>query len=272
MSKTVSFKPKDAGGPPEHSAWVWHTSELLRSPAWHGASPTLRRLLDFLQIEHLRHERRENGNLMALYGDLVKFGVSRGLILKTIQEGEARGLLRVEHGLRIPANGKQAPNRFRLTYLPTCSIDPTTKVTTWHRATDEWRRYVEPARARRNILDCSKVVLGSVPPTGLGDETDSRVSAKNRVPPTVPRVGTSYGTPSTYLHPDTAGSDRPAASREGEAEGGGNPGVGPDAAEPHRLNNSRMTAAKKIVREPENRTAEFPIFGQLIISRAGNEK
>jgi hypothetical protein len=202
MSKKTSFRAKDVGGPPEHSAWVWHTSELLRSAAWHGASPTLRRVLDYLEIEHLRHERRENGNLMALYGDLVKFGVSRGLILKTLQEGEARGLLRVEHGFRIPANGKQAPNRFRLTYLPTCTFDPKSKATTWCRATDEWRRYVEPARVRRNILVCTKMVPGSVPRTVLGDETESSVSAKNRVPHTVPRVGTLDGTASTYLQAD----------------------------------------------------------------------
>jgi hypothetical protein len=191
MKKKVSFREKDVGGPPEHSAWVWHTMELKRSPAWKGASINLLRLLNYLELEHLRHERKQNGDLLALYDDLVRFGITRGLILSTIREGEKRGLIEVEHVLR-PRNGKRPPTRFRLTYLPTCSTDPKTKVVTWHRETDEWRRYVEPKRSgqpesrfkgrtAKNVFTRSEQEPKSVPIQELGSESDSSVSAKNQV-------------------------------------------------------------------------------------------
>src|SRR5260370_25325110 len=95
MSRKISFREKRVGGPPEHSAWVWHTHELIRSPAWRGASLALRRLLDFLELEHLRHERKMNGSLMALHEDLVKARIGKGQIRQTIAEGQRRGLIEV---------------------------------------------------------------------------------------------------------------------------------------------------------------------------------
>jgi|HubBroStandDraft_6_1064221.scaffolds.fasta_scaffold904455_1 hypothetical protein len=120
-------------GPPEGEPWVWHPLYLLASMAWRHRSINLVRLLDFLEIEHMRHAGQENGNLVALYDDLVKFGIGRRFLSKTISEGEEKRLIVVDHGLCM-ANGKRAPSRFRLTYLPT-KEEP---------ATDEWKRYREP--------------------------------------------------------------------------------------------------------------------------------
>lgn len=159
MSRKVSFRERDVSGPPEGSAWVWYTYELLRSDSWRGRSINLRRLLDYLEMEHLRHDRRENGRLMALYGDLVKEGIGRRLIMPAILEGEERGLIVVDHGLCM-ANGKHEPSRYRLTYFPTCTTDPKTKATIWSAPTDEWRRY--KAASRKNHFELAKGELGRV--------------------------------------------------------------------------------------------------------------
>src|SRR5438132_151686 len=72
--KKISFREKDAAGPPDNDFWVWHTSEFLRSSALRGASVWLRRLLDMLEVQHLKSERRHNGRLMLAYDDMVKAG------------------------------------------------------------------------------------------------------------------------------------------------------------------------------------------------------
>jgi hypothetical protein len=212
MSKKISFRAKDVAGPPEHSAWIWHTSELLRSPAWRGASLNLRRLLDFLEIEHLKHSRRDNGALMALYDDLEKLaGIGRRLILQSIKEGEKRGLIEVEHGV-CWAGGKRQPSRFRITYLPTCAVDSKTKVTTWYAPTDDWRQYgVQPKKATRpkSILPMSKGEPVPVHEGELVRNPDSTVSARNQV---------HEGEPVTSAPSCTTYTD----SREGGA-----PGTGP---------------------------------------------
>ncbi|MGE5271713.1 MAG: hypothetical protein ACM3JG_18795 [Thiohalocapsa sp.] len=204
--KKISFRERDVGGPPEHSAWVWHTHELKRSDAWRYMSPSLSRLLNELELEHLRHERLKNGELELLYDDMMRQArISRGLIRQTIAEGVRRGLLRVtkeEVTWPLPPDGKRPPNRYRLTYLPCCMVDEKTKVTIWHRETNEWRSYVEPQRAKReppkrapkSISTPPKVVPTSVPSTVLGSEEQPRETAKNQVPSTVPNISTVNGT------------------------------------------------------------------------------
>ena len=100
------------------------------------------RLLDELEEQHLRGNRRENGSLMAQYDDLVKRGISRGVIPATIKEGERRGLIEAKQSDAWPLkpDGKQPPNRYRLTYLPSCTTDAK-GVETWSLPTDEWRSF-----------------------------------------------------------------------------------------------------------------------------------
>src|SRR5262249_39835969 len=135
--------------------------------------------------------------------DLMKRGISRGRIPATIDEGEQRKLIEAKRSDAWPLlpNGKRAPNRYRLTYLPTRTTDENA-VETWHRPTDEWRFFVEPVRAKRltfrrtreSISTRPKMVLGSVPKTVRGEKPELRKTAKNRVPKTVPEASTKDGT------------------------------------------------------------------------------
>ena len=135
---------KRAQRPPDGVAWVWHTVELLDSVAWRGRSIHCRRLIDFLEREHLHHGGNENGNLLATYSQLQAEGISRKSIHGAIQEAEQRGLVAVERGGRKGAVLNEL-NRFRLTYL----WHRTRKdgVWNWHEPTDNWRTFEAPTRA-----------------------------------------------------------------------------------------------------------------------------
>ena len=152
--KANSFRERDVGGPPTDDAWIWNSAALRFSAAWRGRSNNLKILLDLLEEELLRRGRHTNGDLMALYDDLMRRGISRRHITATIAEGVARGLIELrkpDPWPRPPNGSKQAPNRFRLTYLPSATRDGK-GVTTWHRPTDEWRHFIEPERPKRQTF------------------------------------------------------------------------------------------------------------------------
>jgi hypothetical protein len=74
--------------------------DLLECDAWHRAGINVRRLVEFLLIEEMKH--RPNGELLAPYGQLEEFGIGRRLIAPAINEAEERGLVDChKHGLRI---------------------------------------------------------------------------------------------------------------------------------------------------------------------------
>ncbi len=116
--------------------------EVMRSPAFMTAGIHTRRLIDFLQIEHVAHGSIENGRLVATYDQLAKAGISRRKIPGTIADAETRGLVRrTAIGSGNRRAGDRAPSLYRLTFLGSLPdrIGPT----------DEWRNYVpSPAPER----------------------------------------------------------------------------------------------------------------------------
>lgn len=131
-----------AGRPPPGAAWIWHTLDLLASPAWRGRSINCVRLIEFLEIEHLRHGGNENGSLLAPYSQLVDFGITRRLIAEAIREAEQRGLVRVERGGRKGTTLTEL-SRFRLTYHWTKTR--TNGLWDWQPPTDDWKHVTNDA-------------------------------------------------------------------------------------------------------------------------------
>jgi hypothetical protein len=125
-------------GPTEGIPWTWHTVELLKSAAWRGMGLHTRKLLEFLEVENMSHSGQENGNLVAPYTQLVKWGVARQYIAPAIADAERRGLLRVERGGRKGTTAANEMNRFRLTFLPSRTAGGG-----WQGPTNEWRQYGE---------------------------------------------------------------------------------------------------------------------------------
>ena len=117
---------------------------MLYSPVYQALSINARKVLDALTVEHIRHARQENGNLMALYDDLAAppFHVSRRLISAALAELEAGGFVAVARKGRME-NGKRQPTRYRLTMYAVLHDESA--------PTNDWRRRaaddVESARA-----------------------------------------------------------------------------------------------------------------------------
>ena len=136
--------------PPHGKPWVWHTQELLASPAWKAQRINGRRLIDFLLIEHMAHAGLENGNLLAPYDQLVTFGLARRLIWETIDRAEFCGLIRVKHGGRWV--GTNQPSTYRLTFLSDSDR---------HVPTDEWKRVSKKSIKKFNAVMRQKIKSGS---------------------------------------------------------------------------------------------------------------
>lgn len=136
-----SRSAKRAGRPPEGEPWVWHTCELLCSEAWRGCSINDRRVLDYLETEHMRHGGVENGSLLAPYTALKEYGISRRLIAAAIRDLEARGLISVERGGKKGTQMTEV-SRYRLTYL--WARIRKDGLWEWLEPSNEWKSYSEP--------------------------------------------------------------------------------------------------------------------------------
>lgn len=132
-----------AGGPPVGEPFICKTLELISSDAWHFLSIHCGRLLNFLEIEHLKHGGAENGSLVAPYSQLEVFGIGRRFISKAIAEAEFRKLVEVKRG-GLKGRAMTDLNRFRLTYCWTkFQVDG---YWDWQLPTDDWKTYKEPNR------------------------------------------------------------------------------------------------------------------------------
>jgi hypothetical protein len=149
-------------------AFIGHTLEMRRSPAWRALPDTARRVLDRLEVEHMEHAGTENGQLICTYDQFARAGIRRASVALAIRQLTALGFLQVtEQGRRAIAEVRQ-PSRYRLTYPPVLSrmgndqIEPTND---WRRiTTDEeaaaaleraaWRHHrTQPTHRKNKILD-----------------------------------------------------------------------------------------------------------------------
>lgn len=123
--------------------FVAYRLEMLESPAWLALSDDARRLLQRLDVEHMRHGGSENGSLLCTYSDFVVAGVRRNAISAAIREAEALGFLEVgRKGYRSRAEFR-APSLYRLTYVNGRGKSAP--------ATDDWRSVADAADARARV-------------------------------------------------------------------------------------------------------------------------
>jgi len=110
--------------------YVPHIRQLIEAPAWRTLSLSARRVLDRIELEHLRHGGKENGQLAVTFEQFVAFGIHRHAIAPAIREARALGFLKITSPGAAGNAEFRAPNRFKLTYLPSMGTNP---------ATHEWR-------------------------------------------------------------------------------------------------------------------------------------
>lgn len=137
--------------------FIAHTLDMRESPGFRALTMPARRVLDFLELEHLRHGGAENGSLMAPYAQLVTWGVTKRDIAPAIATLVQFGFIRrTEHGERL--GGRPNATRYALTWLPTSDgalpTEDFRKVTRadvldWEA---ERKRLAESKRARKPLL------------------------------------------------------------------------------------------------------------------------
>lgn len=123
---------------PKGEPWIRHSRALLSSDAWRSMGIHCRKLIEFLEIEHMNHAGLENGNLFATYKQLEKFGINRRYINSAICEAEQKGLIIVERGARKKVN-ESFPNKFTLTYLR--SVEKINNCPYYYTPSNEWKRF-----------------------------------------------------------------------------------------------------------------------------------
>jgi hypothetical protein len=99
--------------------YVPHLRELIEAPAWRVLSLSARRLLDRIEIEHMRHGGRDNGKLAVTFDDFVEYGMDRDTIAPAMRECIALGVLVITRRGRAGNAEFHAPNLFLLPYLKT---------------------------------------------------------------------------------------------------------------------------------------------------------
>jgi hypothetical protein len=138
---------KKLNAPPANQPWVWMSFEMLESGAMRSLSANGLRVLHRIQIEHMSHGGLENGRLKVTWDDFVRFGVSRRLIGKSVDEVTAVGLVSIAQPGRRPCGQDHGdPTQYRLTYLPVA--DPGD----YCPATNEWKRFESNADAAREAI------------------------------------------------------------------------------------------------------------------------
>ncbi|AEG51908.1 MULTISPECIES: hypothetical protein [Sinorhizobium] len=113
------------------TAFIAHRLEMLLSPAWQNAPRPLAKLIERLEIEHLRHGGQNNGELYVSYAQFAAYGISKRAICRTLKLGEDLGLIEVVRGEGIIRGDIRPENAYRLTFVPAKNRKS---------PTDEWKQ------------------------------------------------------------------------------------------------------------------------------------
>ena len=117
--------------------FIAHSRELRESPAWRALPDNTRRVLDRLELEHLRHAGSENGNLPCTYSDFVEAGLRRASVSLAIRQCEALGFLQITRRGGRSISDVRRPSLYRLTYVVGRGKSDV--------PTDEWKRIASAA-------------------------------------------------------------------------------------------------------------------------------
>ena len=148
--------------------WIPHRLRLIMSPAWVQRPIPVARILDRLEIEHMQHAGKENGELCVSFDQFVAAGVSRKIVRAAEEAAEALGLLVVVRSEEITRNIRQ-PNKYRLTYVPEKN----------RRApTDEWQD-ITAEKAQAVVEAFQKIASGKRGPSYPRGTSPVPLSPKN---------------------------------------------------------------------------------------------
>ena len=108
----IATGPKECGV----ESWGWLPAEMLRCPAYLAMSGNAVKATFRVLSEHISEGGTMNGELVISHEQFITAGISRNCVAGAIREAEAAGMIAVRRRGRI-AEGRNAPNLFRLTWL-----------------------------------------------------------------------------------------------------------------------------------------------------------
>lgn len=115
--------------------FIPHRLEMLSGAAFGALSLAARRCLDRMEVEHLEHAGRENGELIVTYADFESFGIRRSSVAAALRELENAGFIETTLKGRGGNADFRKASKYRLTFV-------TAKGQT--APTDEWRNAPTP--------------------------------------------------------------------------------------------------------------------------------
>jgi hypothetical protein len=116
-------------------AFIMARLSMLDSVAYWTLKPIEVRILQVIEIEHMRHGGVENGNLIVTRRQLEKRGIPLKAIAPGLRALVALGFIEITQRGAAGIGDHAQAHRFRLTY-----VQPN--------PTDEWRKHHDPSRAK----------------------------------------------------------------------------------------------------------------------------
>jgi len=160
--------------------FVAHARELRESWAWLALPDNGRRILDRLEIEHMRHGGAENGTLPCTYSDFVLHGLRRASVSLAIRQCVALGFLEITQRGGRSISEFRNPSRYRLTYIngrgmSAIKSDEWKRITSADAATAALQRAAEEknnsTQATRRMAKVKKAGRAIVPGPGRASGT-----------------------------------------------------------------------------------------------------
>jgi len=160
--------------------------EMLESPPYRALSQSAHRVLSRIEIELGHHAGKDNGRLPVTYEDFEAYGIDRHSIAPAIRELEGLGFIEVTEQGRAGHGEFGWPNRFRLTFRPTQTYEPTHE---WRRI-GSWEKAVAIAKEARKPIRKTKRQCGKIP-ISVGKFPTENAEIPVGETPTTPPVGDS---------------------------------------------------------------------------------
>jgi hypothetical protein len=163
---------------------------MLESKAYRSLSLSARRVMERIELEHLRHGGKDNGKLPVTRRDFSTYGVRESSVFPGLHEAIEKGFVRITRKGRSGKHGM--PTEYRLTYIHANNRPPT----------NEWKRYHGISTETSPIRVPKRHQLDPKPQQKHGDET-----SPNKGTETSPlsRESSSATTPAASLAPNDAG-------------------------------------------------------------------
>jgi hypothetical protein len=98
-------------------SFISHRRSMRESFAWQFLPDNARRVLDRLELEHMRHGGAENGKLICTYSDFAKAGIRRASIALALRQCQALGFLECTRRGWCSISEFRTPSLYRLTYV-----------------------------------------------------------------------------------------------------------------------------------------------------------